>query len=171
VGRALGHRLNWLFEDLDDRVERQEGRSVAEIFRDFGETQFRRAEGAALKQVLEELHGGVRKIVALGGGAFVTEGNAALLDAARIPVVFLDAPVEELWRRCTEEADSDSRERPLLQTLEQFRALYRSRRKGYMRAPVKVETGGRSVEAIASDIAEKLGLKKIEMRTELGEVE
>ena len=40
VGRALGQRLNWVFEDLDDRIETREGRTVAEIFRDAGESEF-----------------------------------------------------------------------------------------------------------------------------------
>jgi len=171
VGRELGQRLNWVFEDLDDRVERQEGRSVAEIFRDSGEPQFRRTERAALQQVLEELHGGGARIVALGGGAFARPDNAELLEASGVPVVFLDARVEELWRRCREEAGSVTRVRPLLQTFERFRALYRSRRKGYLRVPTKIETGGRPVEAIAAEIVERLGLKKIEMQTEPGEVE
>jgi len=48
VGRALGQRLNWVFEDLDDRIEAREGRCVVEIFRDSGESEFRRAEHAAL---------------------------------------------------------------------------------------------------------------------------
>ena len=52
VGRALGQRLNWIFEDLDDRIEARERRTVAEIFRDSGELEFRRAEHAALQQVL-----------------------------------------------------------------------------------------------------------------------
>ena len=37
VGRALGERLNWSFEDLDERIERREKRTVAAIFRDSGE--------------------------------------------------------------------------------------------------------------------------------------
>ena len=49
VGRALGQRLNWIFEDLDDRIQAREGRTVAEIFRDSGESEFRRAEHAALR--------------------------------------------------------------------------------------------------------------------------
>ena len=171
VGRALGQRLNWLFEDLDDRVERREGRSVAEIFRDSGEPKFRQAESAALRQVLEELHSGVAKIVALGGGAFVKERDAVLIEASGVLVVFLDAPVGELWQRCCEQAGASGRERPLLGTFERFRALYRSRRKSYLRAPVKIETGGRPVEAIAAEIEQRLGLRKIEMRTEPGEVE
>src|SRR6202051_3487646 len=58
VGRVLAQRLNWIFEDLDDRIEAREGRTVAEIFRDSGESEFRRAEHAALEQVLAELRRG-----------------------------------------------------------------------------------------------------------------
>jgi len=58
VGRALVQRLNWIFEDLDVRIQAREGRTLAEIFRDAGESEFRRAEHAALQHVLEELSGG-----------------------------------------------------------------------------------------------------------------
>ena len=87
VGRVLGQLLNWVFEDLDDRIEAREGRSVAQIFRDSGESEFRRAEHAALAQVLEELRGGSARIVALGGGAFVQKQNAAVLEASSFPTV------------------------------------------------------------------------------------
>ncbi|HTS09821.1 MAG TPA: shikimate kinase, partial [Candidatus Eisenbacteria bacterium] len=50
VGRTLGQRLNWAFEDLDDRIQQREGRTIAEIFRDSGELEFRRAEHNALRQ-------------------------------------------------------------------------------------------------------------------------
>jgi shikimate kinase len=171
VGRALGQQLNWMFEDLDDRIERREGRSVAEIFRDSGEAEFRRAEHAALRQVLDEFRGGAVKIVALGGGAFVQVTNAKLLRESTVPTVFLDAPVEELWRRCSEQAREAGAERPLLRTRQQFCELHEIRRKSYARASVRIETGGRSVDAIATEIAKKLGLKKIGIRTEQGEVE
>lgn len=171
VGRALGRRLNWIFEDLDDRIERREGRTIAEIFRDSGEAAFREAEHAALRQVLEEAGGGVARIIALGGGAFVQRDNAALLQAARFPVVFLDAPVEELWRRCRVQAEGVGIERPLLGNEEQFRQLYRTRRRHYLRATRRIETGGRPVDTIAAEIAETLNLKKIVMRSEQGEPE
>jgi len=166
VGRALGQRLNWLFEDLDDRIAAREGRTVAEIFRDSGESEFRRAEHAALQQVLQELRGGAARIVALGGGAFVQNDNAALLKATSVPTVFLDAPVEELWQRCCEQAAEGVAERPLLRSMEQFRELYDKRRGSYAKASLKVQTGSRPVEAIAAEIAEMLGLNEIATRTE-----
>jgi|SRR5580658_2111706 shikimate kinase len=176
VGRALGQRLNWIFEDLDDRIEAREGRTVAEIFRDSGESEFRRAEQAALEHVLGELRGGVARIVALGGGAFVQEENAARLKAAGVPTIFLDAPVEELWQRCRSQASAtqaseSGTERPLLRSLEQFRKLYETRHSSYSKATLQILTGGRAVETIAAEIAEALGLKTIELRTEQGENE
>ncbi len=171
VGRALGRQLNWTFEDLDHRIERREGRTIAEIFRESGEPEFRKAERAALQQVLKETNQGLARIVALGGGAFVQKGNAGLLEAAGVPTVFLDAPVEELWRRCRMQASEDGMERPLLRSLEQFRALYETRRQGYLKASLTVETAGHRVEAVAAKIAESLGLKRIQSRKEQGEAE
>ncbi|MGP0017497.1 MAG: shikimate kinase [Candidatus Sulfotelmatobacter sp.] len=171
VGRALGQRLNWVFEDLDDRIEAREGRTVAEIFRDSGESEFRRAERAALEHVLRELRGGGARIIALGGGAFVQKENAALLKRSGVPTVFLDAPVEELWQRCCTQARETGAERPLLRSREQFRDLYETRSRSYSKATLKIPTAARGVETIAAEIANTLGLATIELRTEQGEVE
>jgi shikimate kinase len=170
VGRVLGQRLNWIFEDLDDRIAAREGRSVAEIFRDSGESEFRRAEHAALQHVLRELRGGAARIVALGGGAFAQKENAALLSASSVATVFLDAPVEDLWQRCCAQASQTGAERPLLRSLEEFRRLYEARRGDYSKASFQIQTGSRRVETIVAEIAETLGLKKI-MRTETGDLE
>ncbi len=171
VGRALGQRLNWAFEDLDDRIERRERRTVPEIFSQSGEAEFRRAEHAALREVLEELRAGAIKIVALGGGAFVQEKNAALLKAAGVPTVFLDARVDELWRRCCKQASEAGTERPLQRSVDQFGELYDARRRSYLKASLKIQTGSRTLDRIAAEIAGKLGLKKIEVSAQQGEVE
>ena len=180
VGRSLGEQLNCEFEDLDDRIERREGRRVAEIFRDSGEPAFRRAEQSALREVLEELRGGVARIVALGGGAFAQKDNAALLLAAGVSTVFLDAPLEHLWRRCSQQSNGTGVERPLLKSRQQFGELYQARHRSYLKAGLKVPTENRTVEAVAAEIAQALGprlklkkpkLKKILTRSEEGEVE
>ena len=171
VGRVLGERLNWIFEDLDDRIERREGRSIAEIFRKSGEAAFRWAEHAALGELLQELEGGSARVIAMGGGAFVQDDNASLLHAAGAKTVFLNAAVEELWRRCRTQAGEAGMERPLLKDKRQFRKLYEARRAKYGKATLKIETSGRSVDAIAAEIAQRLDLGKIAIRTESGEVE
>ena len=47
VGRALARQMNWPFEDLDERLQAREKRSIEQIFRESGEAEFRRAEHAA----------------------------------------------------------------------------------------------------------------------------
>ena len=157
VGRILAQRMKRLFEDLDDRIERREARTVTEIFRSSGEEAFRRAERNALQELLTELHrGGEEKIIALGGGAFVQPAIADLLQAARVPTIFLDAPVEELWQRCQTRAGAHGAERPLLSSRDRFSELYHARHGGYMQATLRIETGGRTVEAVADEIARAL---------------
>ena len=152
VGQALGRRLGLPFEDLDDRIQHREGKTIEQIFHDSGEAEFRRAESAALRALLEELGSSVR-VVALGGGAFVQPGHAALIEEAKVHSVFLDAPVDELLRRCEEEPAK----RPLRQDAKQFRELYQARRQSYMKAAIRIETAGKDVDTVAAEVACSLG--------------
>jgi shikimate kinase len=158
VGRALAEQLGWTFEDLDQRIEQRERQKVAEIFRSSGESGFREAEQSALKEVLEDLRGAPKRIIALGGGAFVQESNATLIEAAHIPTVFLDADVDELWARCQRQSEQQAIERPLLGSPERFRMLYEERSPHYSRASLKQETGGKKVAEIAAELIQSLGL-------------
>jgi shikimate kinase len=160
VGRALGEQLGWGFEDLDERIERRERRKVAEIFRDSGESGFRRAEHAALRELVKGLSAGAERVVALGGGAFVQKKNARLVGAAGFPTVFLDASVEELWRRCRRQVEEHGTERPLLSSLASFQDLYEARRPHYLKASLRQETGGKTIEEIAAELARALGLDR-----------
>lgn len=160
VGQALADSLGWTFEDLDQRIERREQRKVAEIFRKAGESGFRRMEHAALKEMLDELQAGIKKIIALGGGTFVHEGNARLVEGTGVPTVFLDAGAQELWRRCREQADEDGTLRPLLGSFSGFRELYHSRRPHYLKASFRYKTGGKSIDQIAAGVLKALGLNQ-----------
>ena len=153
VGHALSLRLGWPFEDLDDRIEAQEGRSIAEIFRDSGEEAFRHAETAALREVLAAA-GSAPRILALGGGAIAQAENARFLQQSGATVVFLDAPIEELFRRCEQEP----RSRPLRRDLRQFRELYDQRRPFYATARCCIDTNGKDLETVAAEVACSLGL-------------
>ena len=164
VGRALGEELGWTFEDLDERIELRERRKVSEIFRDSGESGFRRAEHAALKELLGELRPRAEKIVALGGGAFVQAENVRLIEASSVPTVLLDAGVEELWLRCREQSEKHGIERPLLGSLQSFRELYEARRPHYLKASFKQESGAKTVEEIAAALIQALGLDRSRKR-------
>jgi shikimate kinase len=153
VGAALSSRLGWPFEDLDERIQAREQRSIEQIFRESGEAVFRQLEHAALRSAVEEMGASV-KVLALGGGAFAQQSNAALLDQTGITTIFLDAPVEELFRRCQEQ----QLDRPLRRDLNEFRRLYESRRACYLQAAVRIETAGKSVEEVAAEAMASLGL-------------
>ena len=158
VGRALAEQLGWTFEDLDERIERRERRKVAEIFRESGESEFRRAEHAALRELSQELSAGAERIVALGGGACVQKRNARLVEVGGVPTVFLDASVEELWLRCKQQTEQEGMERPLLGSLKDFRDLYETRKPHYLKASFRQETGGKTVERIAAELVQALRL-------------
>jgi len=150
VGPLLGQLLGRQFLDLDDCIEKREGRSIANLFHD-GESVFRRTERMALQAVLEQAS--LRPIVlALGGGAFVQPENLCLLRSSQALSIFLDAPVEELWTRCRLE----SKNRPLMRDENQFRQLYESRRSSYMASSLQVDTKAKSVQAVAEEIARRI---------------
>ncbi len=150
VGQELARRLGWDFVDLDMRIEQREGKSIPEIFLDRGEPGFRLAETAALGELTEGLQR--ETVVALGGGTFVQEENLELL--RRWTVVFLAAPVEELWRRCSD----DHEIRPLQKDREQFGRLYSERLPHYRQATTTVETLGKDPAAICAEIEAVLQL-------------
>jgi shikimate kinase len=154
VGRALSRRLGLPFEDLDDRIENREGKSIEQIFRESGESEFRRVETAALRELIEEVRHSTC-VVALGGGAFVETENVKLIDGVEIFSVFLDAPVEELLRRCEQE----TKERPLAGNAKRFRELYESRWRSYMKAARRIDTTGKDVDTVAAEVACLLGLE------------
>jgi shikimate kinase len=154
VGAALSRRLGWPFEDLDERIQAQEKRSIEEIFRQSGETAFRQLEHTTLRSLVREL-GASPKIVALGGGAFAQANNAALLEEAGFSTIFLDASPEELFRRCQQQ----ELDRPLRGDLQQFRRLYETRRPCYLKAALRIETAGKDVEDVATEAITSLGLR------------
>src|SRR4029079_9251152 len=96
VGLALSRALGWIFHDLDLHVEAQQRRTIADIFRDSGEPEFRRAEHEALSTLLKELSPDSPAVIALGGGAFVQPGVRKLLAQVEVPVIWRDAPAAAL---------------------------------------------------------------------------
>ena len=153
VGRRLSQRLGWRFEDLDDRIVAREGQSIEQIFRESSEAAFRRAEHAALRELVGDM-GESPVVVALGGGAFAQTDNLALLAEHRVTTVFLDAQVEELLRRCREEGKA----RPLAREEADFRRLYEERRASYLSASLCIVTAGKDVETVVEEVARKLRL-------------
>jgi shikimate kinase len=151
AGKMLARRLRWTFQDLDQVIERRAGQSVAAIFAVQGEIEFRKMETAALQEVLSQpLEAARGVIVALGGGAFVQPENRAALERAGAITILLEAPLEELRRRCAR--DDAGETRPLARDAQKFAELLAQRRRDYARARLRVDTMGKSVEQVAAEI-------------------
>lgn len=69
VGRRLAAALGRPFKDADEEIEKAAGRSVSEIFADFGEAAFRDGERKVILRLLDQ----GPMVLALGGGAFVDD--------------------------------------------------------------------------------------------------
>ncbi len=87
VARALGRRLGWRVEDIDELIEGRERCSVAEIFATRGEPYFRAAEREVLRRLLPLRHA----VVATGGGTYADADNRSLINANGV-AIWLDLP-------------------------------------------------------------------------------
>ena len=152
VGRALAGSLHWNFLDLDDLIEQREHMSVAEIFASSGEAAFRRIESAALTALLQDRNAGSDLVLALGGGVFVQKQNRDALDFAGAITVLLEAPVDELRRRC----QAESKVRPLAQQNARFDELFTARRADYALARFTVQTLDKPVQQVTAEIEQLL---------------
>lgn len=155
VGQALAHRLGWRFVDLDRQIEARERRTIAQIFQNDGEEVFRQLETRALQALLKALGDGDPTVVALGGGAFAQPTNVALLQNAGVHIIFLDAPAEELWQRCTNSRSGI--ERPLLREKVEFTRLCEERRPYYQKAGFHLQTAGKTPGDVVRELEFILG--------------
>ncbi len=151
VGRLVAERLSWNFIDFDESIQRSQGRTIAQIFRDDGEPYFRALE-AALTLELEEKFG----VVLAPGGGWITQ--PALVERLRPGsfFVWLRVSPETAWERHRQQSTV---ERPLLAAanpLEAMRAILAGREALYGRAEAIVDTEDRDPEAVAEAVVSAL---------------
>jgi shikimate kinase len=156
VGRTLAKALRCRFLDLDDVIQQRERKSVAEIFASSGEAVFRRMESSALNALLDDVEG---DLVLSLGGAFVQKENRVALDRAGAVTVLLEAPLEELRRRC----DREGKARPLAQEPAKFTELFAARRADYALAQHTVHTLDKRVKQVAAEIVRLLKGTNVEV--------
>jgi shikimate kinase len=138
VARALGRRLDWQVEDVDERIESRERRTVASIFAQHGEPYFRQIE----RQVVHELVPLRHAIVATGGGTFVDPENRSVM-LADGAVVWLDLPLTGVVDR----VPADGR-RPLAADRVQMERLFQLRQLAYAHAHVRIDAAAPVPEVV-----------------------
>ncbi len=91
IGRLVAEKTGKAFVDLDEEIEKREGRTVPEIFGESGEAYFREVESAVAREVLSR--GG--QVVATGGGTPIAEKNRYEIRKNGF-VVYLTRPLDRL---------------------------------------------------------------------------
>lgn len=149
VGRSLAERLGWNFVDADAYLEATGGASIASIFAQWGEPEFRRRESA----VLAELSHRERVVIATGGGVILAEANRRRLRESGY-VVWLTADADTIGRRLqTDPTTAERRPNLTVGGQREIEELLAARQPLYREvADLAVSTEARSPDAIASAI-------------------
>ena len=145
IGKILAKKLEYKFIDVDKLIEQKEGLSINLIFKNKGETYFRKIESEiALRELKKQ-----DSVIALGGGAFLN--NLIRKNTKKLSTSFwLDVPLEELINRL-----SKSKKRPLLHkknTSETVEKIYFDRKKIYNEADYRIKCNSLSLNKIVNKI-------------------
>ena len=184
VGRCLSELLCCPFIDLDEAICDRAGKSIPEIFASEGETEFRKLEAETLRSILTP-SGTVRTVkqslplqamgpslcgqrgstvspslqhrmvIALGGGTVMTQECSEIVKERSV-CIYLKASIDTLVRHLETEASG----RPMLQgdsLRSRIEELMNLRSKAYETiAHITIETDGKSIDAIAEEIVNRL---------------
>ena len=124
VARHLSSILKCERVDLDSYIERNEGRSIAEIITGDGEAAYRKIESANLARVLNESRA---RILSLGGGTWTIAGNRELILRRGLVTIWLESSFEHCWANISK----SRKERPLAKNKDAARRLFDERQSIY----------------------------------------
>ena len=164
IGRRLAAHLGMPFYDSDTEIEAAAGRSVTELFSQFGEAHFRAGERRVLRRLLD----GPPIVLATGGGAFMDPATRAAI-RARGTSIWLRAPLPVLLRRV-----ALRRNRPLLASdpAGTLRTLMQQRYPIYAEADIVVdcsdETPDKTLGQVAAALAAWRPPHRLPVRTGAG---
>jgi len=149
VGRRLAERLDLPFVDADAEIEKAAGRTIAEIFAEYGEPYFRDGE----RKVIARLLGAGPQVLATGGGAYMNEDTRLAVKQHGI-AVWLKASLPLLMKRVRRRSH-----RPLLRAEDPetiMRRLMDERYPVYGDADISVESRDIPHNIIVNDVLRAL---------------
>ena len=132
LAKTLAKKLSFNFIDIDELIEKKEGCSINEIFRNKSEFFFRKLES---KITLEELEK-KGSVVSLGGGAFLNKSIRQSVKRSSISF-WIDVSLDILVKRLKK-----TKKRPLLVNKDLNKVIskiYLERKKTYNQADFKVK--------------------------------
>lgn len=147
VGYKLSYRLRTPVEDTDKLIERREGRTISDIFKEDGEPYFRQLETDLLEEIKDRSY---VRIISVGGGTPVNPHNRELLKECGT-VIYLRAKPETVYERVKHDDT-----RPLLQCedpMAKIRELMEARKEAYEDcAEIIIDTDDLSMDEVLDRI-------------------
>ena len=151
LGKRLAEVLNYKFIDTDLEIEKKEGRTISQIFKEEGEVYFRDLETVIIREFLEEEKG---KVISVGGGLPLRQENREILQMLGT-VIYLKTTSETIYERLKEDTS-----RPLLQTEDpkkRIKELMEEREEKYREAShIILQTDSKQIEEMISEICESV---------------
>ena len=151
TARTLAAATGRYTVDTDDLVENMIKMKIRIIFKELGEPHFRQLE----QQTADWLEYHVTGTVVSTGGGFFMVRNLSRIGR----VVYLHAPVEAIFRAIHSHPNAKKKikKRPLLQDLDQARALFEERLPRYRGvADFEVSVQNRTIKDVAAEIADRI---------------
>ncbi len=154
VAKELASRLpGWNWVDADVEIERAEGKTIAQIFQQSGESGFRDLESTVTAELLLR----PQTIIATGGGVVIRPENRERLKQTAF-VVWLKASAETIYNRMYSDETTATR-RPALTDSAPFEEIVKMlnmRQSWYEQtANVSVDTDALAAEQIADWIIQQ----------------
>lgn len=154
IGAKLADKLKLEFIDLDNVIEQNQEKTIADIFSEQGQIKFRKLEQLHLNQILEQKD---NFVLALGGGTPAYYDNLEKINKYT-QSIFLRANLSTLLNRLENQKDN----RPLLSHLDpdelpEFLAKHLfERRDFYEKAKIVIDTEKKNIEELIDEINSRL---------------
>ena len=153
VGRLLAKIIGCKFVDLDNYIEKKEGKTISDIFNKKGEIYFRKVENTYLKELLTMDE---KTVISLGGGTPCYANNMDLIKSQKDAVSFyLKTSIKEIVNRLIHEKDK----RPIVADIDSEGALTEfvgkhlfERNPYYMRSDHIIDTDKKTTKTIVEEI-------------------
>lgn len=124
VARHLAHITKSERLDLDAFIERNSGRTIADIITNDGEAAYRVVETENLIRALRDT---TARILSLGGGTWTIPGNRELINREGVTTVWLESTFEHCWTNISK----SRKERPLAKNKDAAKRLFDDRQSVY----------------------------------------
>ena len=160
VGRRVAKELGWRFVDFDEEIERDLGRSIADLFSQGNEDVFRAAEGRIGARLMK-----ARDVVLASGGGWPAQPGRLVGLPSGTVTIWLQVSAEEAVRR----SSGQPGQRPLFEVEDPVnwaRKLLDERSPYYSDATWRVDTEASTVEDVSAQVLRILATNVTEANAE-----